>query len=111
MKTAIPFFNVCRVLTFNDVARINALSLDDCATLAAPLLNELRGIAAVYDGPEARDRAGIAYRGTSVYDDVIAARERTIDELAAARRLLLGSASFGVVESIERAVGVDRKGG
>ena len=111
MKTASPFFNVARVLNFNDVARINALSLDECATLAAPLLGELRAIPTVYDGPEARDGAGIAFRGTDVYRHVIESKRRTIDELAAVRRILIGARSWGVADTVDRAAGVDCKGG
>ncbi len=91
-----------RQLTMNDLALAHRLSEAEAARRADPLLEELRALAM----PGDRDPAGIPYRGTDVFRELM--EGRPIEELRAAyvafRRL---GCQSGVVDALETAWGVD----
>jgi hypothetical protein len=89
-----------RQLNLNDVGAAWRLSTDEAARVAAPLIDELRDLAM----PGGCDPAGIPYRGTLVFRELM--EGRPLAELRAAyatlRRL---NCQSGVIDALETAYG------
>jgi hypothetical protein len=91
-------------ITLDDLAQVNRLETHERERLAAEIIADLRAIAPVHKERGARDKAGIAARGRSVYDEVLASKPRTAHELTSARWALLSlGASMNVIDAIESA--------
>ena len=91
-----------RQLTIIDLALAHRLSEEDASRIADPLLYELRSLAM----PGGVDPAGIPYRGSEVFRELM--EGRPIEELRAAyvafRRL---GCQSGVIDALEFAQGTD----
>lgn len=91
-----------RGLNLNDLAIAWRLPEEQTRKLADPLLSQLRSLSM----PGGRDSAGIPYRGTEVFRELM--EGRSIGELRAAyvtfRRL---DCQTGVIDALEFALGID----
>jgi len=91
-----------RQLTINDLAVALRLPPADAARLADPLLAELRALAM----PGGKDTAGIPYRGSDFFRELV--EGRSLAELRAAyvtfRRL---GCQSGVIDALELALGYE----
>jgi hypothetical protein len=89
-----------RQLNLNDLAAAWRIPEEEAAAVAAPLIAELSQLSM----PSTRDPAGIPYRGTDVFHELLDGR--SINELRAAYVTLrrLGCQS-GVIDALELAQG------
>lgn len=89
-------------LTLDDLVAVNRLSEAEREQQAAAIVADLREIEPIARG--GRDRAGIATRGRSVYDEVLASKPRTGIEIGAARWALLSlGCHANVIDALELA--------
>lgn len=90
-----------RVLNLNDLTIAWRMAEEETQRISDPLLAELRSL----EMPSRRDPAGIPYRGTVVFREIMDGR--SIEELRAAyvafRRL---DCQSGVIDALETALGI-----